>query len=66
MREVEVCALAAQVRWIQLHVFAGNEEAIRFYEQLGYQRIRVSRGYYGATGLDAIVYGKDLPGFVTV
>ncbi len=66
MREVEVCALAAQVRWIQLHVFAGNEEAIRFYERLGYQRIRMSRGYYGATGLDAIVYGKDLPGFVTV
>ena len=66
MREVEVCALAAGVRWMQLHVFAGNEGAIRFYERLGYQRIRVRRGYYGSPGLDAIVYGKDLPGFVTV
>jgi ribosomal-protein-alanine N-acetyltransferase len=65
MREVEVCALAAGVRWIQLHVFAGNQEAIRFYERLEYQRIRLKRGYYGAAGLDAIVYGKDVPGFVT-
>jgi [ribosomal protein S18]-alanine N-acetyltransferase len=66
MREVEVCALAAGVGWIQLHVFTGNEEAVRFYERLGYQRTRVRRGYYGSTGLDAIVYRKDLPGFVTI
>jgi len=62
MREAEACAVAAGVRWIQLHVFTGNEVAIRFYERLGYERIRVRRGYYGSTGLDAAVYGKDLPG----
>src|SRR5271169_756309 len=36
MREAEACAVAAGVRWIQLHVFTGNEVAIRFYERLGY------------------------------
>jgi ribosomal-protein-alanine N-acetyltransferase len=61
IREVEACAMAAGVRWIQLHVFTGNEAAIRFYERLGYERIRVRRGYYGAAGLDGIVYGKELP-----
>jgi [ribosomal protein S18]-alanine N-acetyltransferase len=62
MKEAEACAVSAGVRWIQLHVFTGNDAAIRFYERLGYQRIRVRRGYYGAVGLDAIVYGKDLSG----
>src|SRR5271168_2133045 len=62
MKEAEACAVAAGVRRIQLHVFTGNEGAIRFYERLGYERIRVRRGYYGASGLDAILYGKDLPG----
>jgi|SRR5271170_3501909 len=62
MKEAEACAVSAGVRWIQLHVFTGNDAAIRFYERVGYQRIRVRRGYYGAVGLDAIVYGKDLSG----
>jgi ribosomal-protein-alanine N-acetyltransferase len=62
MREAETCAMAAGVQWIQLHVFTGNKAAIRFYERIGYERIRVRRRYYGAAGLDAIVYGKDLPG----
>jgi [ribosomal protein S18]-alanine N-acetyltransferase len=62
MREAEACAVAAGVRWMQLHVFTGNKAAIRFYERLGYERIRVRRGYYGAAGLDAIVYGKELSG----
>jgi [ribosomal protein S18]-alanine N-acetyltransferase len=61
MAEVEARALAEGARRIQLHVFAGNDAAIRFYERLGYQRRRIVRGYYGA-GLDAIVYGKDLQG----
>ena len=62
MREAEARAVAVGVRWIQLHVFTGNKAAIRFYERIGYEQIRVQRGYYGAAGLDAIVYGKKLPG----
>ncbi len=62
MKEAEACAASAGVRWIQLHVFTGNDAAIRFYERLSYQRISVRRGYYGTVGLDAIVYGKDLSG----
>jgi ribosomal-protein-alanine N-acetyltransferase len=59
MSEVEARASAQGARRIQLHVFAGNNPAIRFYERLGYERVRIVRKYYGA-GLDAIVYGKDL------
>jgi ribosomal-protein-alanine N-acetyltransferase len=60
MREGEQSAFAAGVRWIGLHVFTGNAGAIRFYERLGYQRIRLRRGFYGGPGLDAFVYGKEL------
>jgi [ribosomal protein S18]-alanine N-acetyltransferase len=60
MTEVETCAFAGGVRWMQLHVFTGNAGAIHFYEQLGYERASVRRGFYGADGLDAFVYGKEL------
>jgi ribosomal-protein-alanine N-acetyltransferase len=60
MTEAEERAIAAGVRWIQLHVFTGNAGAIQFYEELGYERIRTRRRFYGAPGLDAFVYGKDL------
>jgi [ribosomal protein S18]-alanine N-acetyltransferase len=60
MREVEASAMAAGVRWMQLHVFTGNPGAIRFYEGMGYERISVQRGFYGEAGLDAFVYGKEL------
>jgi len=60
MRESEASAIAAGARWMQLHVFTGNEGAIRLYERLGYERIRLRHGFYGATGLDAFVYGKEL------
>ncbi len=59
MAEVEERAFSEGARLIRLHVFAGNDAAIRFYERLGYERARIVRRYYGA-GLDAIVYGKDL------
>jgi ribosomal-protein-alanine N-acetyltransferase len=62
MREAEACAVTAGVGWMQLHVFTGNAGAIRFYERLGYEQIRVQRRFYGAAGLDAFVYGKELPG----
>jgi [ribosomal protein S18]-alanine N-acetyltransferase len=61
MREAEARASAAGVRGMQLHVFTGNAGAIRFYERLGYERIRVQRRFYGDAGLDAFVYGKELP-----
>ena len=60
MREVEASAMAAGVRWMQLHVFTGNAGAIRFYERLGYERISMQKGFYGEAGLDAFVYGKEL------
>jgi [ribosomal protein S18]-alanine N-acetyltransferase len=60
MREVEASAMAAGVRWMQLHVFTGNAGAIRFYERMGYERISTQKGFYGEAGLDAFVYGKEL------
>jgi ribosomal-protein-alanine N-acetyltransferase len=45
---------------MQLHVFTGNAGAIRFYERLGYERIRTQKDFYGEPGLDAFVYGKEL------
>ena len=60
MREVEACASVTGVGWIQLHVFTGNEGAIRFYERIGYKRISLRTGFYGEAGLDAYVYGKEL------
>jgi ribosomal-protein-alanine N-acetyltransferase len=62
MREAEVCAAGVGARWMQLHVFTGNAGAIRFYERLGYRQVRVERRFYGKAGLDAFVYGKELPG----
>jgi ribosomal-protein-alanine N-acetyltransferase len=60
MGEVETWALNTRVPWMQLHVFTGNTGAIRFYERMGYERIRTRRGFYGGRGLDAFVYGKEL------
>jgi ribosomal-protein-alanine N-acetyltransferase len=61
MREVEACATVTGVGWMQLHVFTGNEGAIRFYERIGYKRISLKQAFYGEAGLDAYVYGKELP-----
>jgi ribosomal-protein-alanine N-acetyltransferase len=60
MREVEATAMAAGVRWMQLHVFTGNAGAIRFYERMGYEHVSTQKNFYGEAGLDAYVYGKEL------
>ena len=59
MVEMERQAEAAGAVEMQLHVFAGNERAMRLYERLGYGRLGVAAGFYGR-GLDAVVYAKYL------
>jgi ribosomal-protein-alanine N-acetyltransferase len=56
---LEAAACAQQCDAMLLHVFSGNEGAIRFYEALGYRRVGNAREFYGA-GLDAWVYRKPL------
>ena len=60
MGEVERRMFLAGARWMELHVFTGNEGAIRFYERLGYVRIATKQRFYGADGLDAFVYRREL------
>jgi ribosomal-protein-alanine N-acetyltransferase len=60
LRSAEGRVSAAGARRMELHVFTGNEEAIRFYEQMGYQRLGLQRRFYGAAGLDAFVYQREL------
>jgi [ribosomal protein S18]-alanine N-acetyltransferase len=60
LRDAEKRATATGARWMELHVFSGNEGAIRFYERSGYGRVGVRRRFYGKSGLDAFVYRKDL------
>jgi [ribosomal protein S18]-alanine N-acetyltransferase len=57
IRRIEEQARDAGCVAIGLHVWVGNETAIRFYEREGYERTRLARGFYGA-GLDAFVYSK--------
>lgn len=60
MLEVESRVWAVGARRMELHVFAGNEGAIRFYERMGYSRLGVRRRFYRADGLDAFLYRKEL------
>jgi ribosomal protein S18 acetylase RimI-like enzyme len=60
MRAVERRAVAAGALWMDLHVFTGNAAAIRFYERMGYARLGTQPRFYGATGLDAFAYRKEL------
>ena len=60
MAAAEARVASAGAGWMELHVFTGNEGAIRFYERLGYERIGVQRRFYGKRGLDAFVYRKTL------
>ena len=60
MLEAEDRLKMLRARWMDLHVFTGNEGAIRFYERFGYKQVGVLRGFYGQPGLDAFSYRKYL------
>jgi ribosomal-protein-alanine N-acetyltransferase len=60
MQEAERRAGVAGACRVELHVFSGNEGAVRFYERLEYERIGEQPGFYGRVGLDALVYRKAL------
>ncbi len=62
MGEVERSLFAVGAGWMELHVFTGNQGAIRFYEQLGYVRMAVRQRFYGEDGLDAFLYRRELAG----
>lgn len=59
MRRVEAEAHEAGCWAMVLHVFVGNDGAIRFYERCGYERWEKAIGFYGEGG-DAWVYRKAL------
>jgi [ribosomal protein S18]-alanine N-acetyltransferase len=60
MQAVEMLAEEAGALRMELHVFTENEAAIRFYERIGYERIARRHRFYGAEGLDAYEYRKEL------
>lgn len=59
MQSVEKAARDAGAQSMVLHVWTGNEQAIRLYERLGYRFCRKAEDFYGE-GLDALVYRKPL------
>jgi [ribosomal protein S18]-alanine N-acetyltransferase len=59
MERVEGEAREAGCASMGLHVFVGNDAAVRFYEGMGYGLVRQAKAFYGP-GLDALVYAKGL------
>ncbi|MES2393174.1 MAG: GNAT family N-acetyltransferase [Acidobacteriota bacterium] len=59
MQRLEVVSREAGCDAMVLHVYEGNEGAIRFYERMGYERVQRARGFYGP-GVDGWVYRKIL------
>ncbi len=59
MQAMERAAADAQCVVVGLHVFVGNDSAIRFYERCGYLRVGDVVAFYG-NGLDAWVYRKSI------
>jgi ribosomal-protein-alanine N-acetyltransferase len=59
MERVEVQAREAGCGAMVLHVFDGNQGAVRFYERSGYELVGRDVGFYG-DGVDAMVYRKAL------
>jgi ribosomal-protein-alanine N-acetyltransferase len=57
MEEIEARVSALSGRGMELHTFIGNDEAIRFYERMGYGRVGTVPGFYGR-GVDALLYRK--------
>lgn len=59
MSEAERQAQRADCAALVLHVFTGNEEAIRFYASIGFVRSHREEEFYGP-GIDAWVFHKRL------
>jgi len=59
MGAVEDQVRAAGCEVMVLHVFTGNEAAIRFYERMGYGLVGEDEDFYG-DGVGALVYQKGL------
>jgi ribosomal-protein-alanine N-acetyltransferase len=60
MAELESRLHSAGAAQMQLHVFTGNADAIRFYESIGYARVGTVENFYKQS-LNALVYRKQLP-----
>jgi ribosomal-protein-alanine N-acetyltransferase len=60
MAEVESKLHAAGAEEMELHVFTGNADAIRFYESIGYTQVATAKDFY-AQNLHALLYRKQLP-----
>lgn len=60
MAEVESKLHSIGAVEMELHVFTGNAEAIRFYESIGYTQAATAKDFY-ARGLHALLYRKTLP-----
>jgi ribosomal-protein-alanine N-acetyltransferase len=59
MADVESKLHSAGAAQMELHVFTGNAEAIRFYESIGYAKAGVVQNFY-AQNLHAFLYRKQL------
>lgn len=59
MQAIEQHAVEAGCVVVGLHVFVGNEAAIRFYERAGFERAGDVPGFYGE-GLNAWMYTRKL------
>jgi [ribosomal protein S18]-alanine N-acetyltransferase len=57
MAALEEKVRAAGGQAMALHVFTGNQAAIRLYEGIGYGRVGTAEGFYGP-GRDALIYGR--------
>jgi ribosomal-protein-alanine N-acetyltransferase len=59
MAEVESKLHSIGAEEMELHVFTGNAEAIRFYESIGYTQAGTAKDFY-ARSLNALLYRKKL------